>query len=199
MKTKICSNPKCKKEKSISKFSKNKNSPDGYSYWCKKCLKEYYLQNKEKILKQKKERNKKYPWKKIFQDIKQRCNNPKDTNYEWYGLKGTQCLIIESQVKFLWFRDKAYEMKKPSIDRKNNNKNYTLNNCRFIEQSENSKKDKYKPILQYSLDGKFIREFKSLLEAEQRLNIDSGTICQCAKRNPNNKTAGGYKWRYKNV
>lgn len=37
----------------------------------------------------------------------------------------------------LWFRDKAYKMVKPSIDRKDANKNYTIDNCRYIELKEN--------------------------------------------------------------
>lgn len=35
-KTKVCSH--CKKEKSLSKFSKNKSNKDGIAYWCKKCM-----------------------------------------------------------------------------------------------------------------------------------------------------------------
>ncbi len=41
--------------------------------------------------------------------------------------------------RILWFRDKAYLMKKPSIHRINNDKGYTKSNCKFIELSENSR------------------------------------------------------------
>ena len=78
--------------------------------------------------------------KAVYWDIKQRCTNSKRDNYKYYGKRGIKCLITEDQIKFLWYRDKAYFMKIPSIDRKDNNGNYTLDNCQFIEQSENTKK-----------------------------------------------------------
>lgn len=46
--TKICS--KCKRELPISKFSKNKRASDGLISQCKECDKEYYENNKVRIL-----------------------------------------------------------------------------------------------------------------------------------------------------
>ena len=43
---KICS--KCKKEKPLSEYHKNKTQPDGYHNWCKKCLIEFRINYKEK-------------------------------------------------------------------------------------------------------------------------------------------------------
>lgn len=58
---------KCKKQKDIFKFSKNKSQKDGYCGWCKSCisdyLKNYGKDKKEKRKKYMKEYNKKY---KIF-------------------------------------------------------------------------------------------------------------------------------------
>ena len=46
---------KCNIEKNITEFSKNKNKKDGLGTWCRLCVKEYkkeyYINNKEKILK----------------------------------------------------------------------------------------------------------------------------------------------------
>ena len=50
---KKCSN--CGELKPFSEFSKDKCSKDGLQSNCKKCRKEYYENNKEKILKQKKD------------------------------------------------------------------------------------------------------------------------------------------------
>lgn len=49
---KICS--KCKKEKELTNFGKDKYSPDGYNYRCKDCVKvirkKTYFKRKDKIL-----------------------------------------------------------------------------------------------------------------------------------------------------
>lgn len=58
--------------------------------------------------------------------------------------------------KFLWFRDRAYLMKKPSIDRINSNGHYELNNCRFIELIINQSRTK----LKRNNKGQFIRRLK---------------------------------------
>lgn len=52
-----------------------------------------------------------------------------------------------------------------------------------------------KPVLQYTKDGKFIKEFNSAVEAERFLNVKGGHVSSCCtgKR----KTAYGYKWCFK--
>ena len=51
------------------------------------------------------------------------------------------------------------------------------------------------PILQFSKDGKFIKEWQSLAEASRQLGISQPHICSCCKGQ--RKSAGGYKWKYK--
>lgn len=62
----------------------------------------------------------------------------------------------------------------------------------------------YKPVLQFSLDDEFIREWNYIREAANALNISAGDICKCCKgkRICRGKeypvySAGGFKWRYK--
>ena len=81
---------------------------------------------------------KKFPWKQTWMKINRRCNNPKDSVYKYYGGRGIQNLITEEELKLLWCRDNAVQMKRPSIDRIDNNGNYTFDNCRYIEQRDNS-------------------------------------------------------------
>lgn len=52
-----------------------------------------------------------------------------------------------------------------------------------------------KPVLQYSLDGKFIKEYSYIKEASICLNIDRGKIVKTCKGE--RKSAGGYQWKYK--
>ena len=112
-KTKICF--KCKKEKPLLKFilrksGKNKGRYDSY---CHECIREYQQ----------------LPWNKIASSVRQRCKDKK-TNYYKRGIK---YLMTPIDIKKLWFRDKAWLLKHPSFDRKNNDGNYTYSNCRFIE------------------------------------------------------------------
>jgi hypothetical protein len=78
------------------------------------------------------------PWLVSLNKARARCNNPKQKDYKNYGEKGIKCLITKEEIQELWFRDKAYNLKRPSIDRKDSNKDYTFENCRFIELSLNS-------------------------------------------------------------
>ena len=52
------------------------------------------------------------------------------------------------------------------------------------------------PILQFSKDGSFVKEWPSLSEAERRLGILRSSISACLKGY--SKSAGGYIWRYAN-
>lgn len=77
------------------------------------------------------------PWYITYHSIKARCNNPSSTGYDRYGLRGIKCLLSLDDLKMMWFRDNASSMKKPSIHRLDPNGNYEVQNCKFIEMSEN--------------------------------------------------------------
>ena len=196
-KTKLCT--KCKLIKHITNFSKDKTHTDGLRSYCKDCCSEkdalWRKHNKKIIIKNRENYRKNYPWRKVFSDIKQRCNNPKDSSFKNYGGRGIKCLLEVADIKLLWFRDKAYLLKQASIDRKENDRDYELDNCQFIEKSENSKKDKYKIINQYDLKGKFIKTWPSLKEAAINTNTQQGKISKCITSE--RKTTGGFIWRLK--
>lgn len=50
------------------------------------------------------------------------------------------------------------------------------------------------PILQFSKDGTFVKEWPSISDAERQLVISYSNICHCLKCR--RKTAGGFVWRY---
>jgi hypothetical protein len=155
---------KCKIIKDTSEFYKDSSRHDNLEFYCKDCRKLYKYQ---------------FPWKQTLKYIKDRCNNINNKQYKNYGERVIKCLITEEELKFLWFRDKAYEMKKPSIDRKDNNGNYCLENCQYIELSINAGKDKFRPILQFSLNGEFIKKWNSLQEIEDIYHINHTCISNC--------------------
>lgn len=203
MKTRVCT--KCGIEKPIIYFSFRKDK-NNYHSICKLCLnlinKKYRKENKNNIaIKDRiraKIRKSLYPWKGTLTGIKQRCNNPKNCNYKEYGQRGIKCLITEEELKFLWFRDKAYSMKQPSIDRIDNDGDYELSNCRFIELKINSGRSGYKHckvILQFDLKGNLIKEWPSIKVTSNELGINYSNIRSVVQGKQ--KTAGGFIWKYK--
>lgn len=62
-------------------------------------------------------------------------------------------------------------------------------------KSQLNRKDCSKPIIQYRLSGEKIGEFESLNDAGRKIGINPGNICSVLKSRY--KTAGGFKWTYK--
>lgn len=137
------------------------------------------------------------PWLSHLSNARTRCNNPNSNRYYCYGARGIKCFLSNDDIKDIWIRDNANDMVQPEIDRIDNNGNYTLENCRFIEHKINTSKDRIKPILQYSLDGEFIREWKSLSEASKELQLSISCLSYVLNGKRNRKQTGGFVWRYK--
>lgn len=131
---------KCNKIKNLEDFHKNKDKKQGVESRCKLCRNFLAGQNSHKRHLSKKEYYIKNPWLRNYQNAKQRCTNPKRRSYKSYGGRGIRFLLTVEDVKTLWFRDEAFKMDKPSIDRIDNDGHYEFGNCRFIEVSENSRK-----------------------------------------------------------
>jgi len=153
----------------------------------------------------------KHPWNRHYSGARERCK-PKNK----YGKKGIKFFMTVEDFKELWFRDKAYLLKQPSIDRIENKGDYIITNCQFIEHSENSGKDrrsiprtkdekhnisigsfktklkKRHPISQFTLGGKLVKKYSSILEAHRITGFSDGNISQVVSGV--RKTAGGFKW-----
>ena len=80
------------------------------------------------------ERFKKEPWLRKLMGVRGRCSQ-KISNYKKRGIK---CFLKLEDVKMLWFRDKAYNLKEPSLHRIDNDGHYTIENCCFIERRKNT-------------------------------------------------------------
>lgn len=74
----------------------------------------------------------------LISDIKYRCENKSSPKYKFYGGRGIRNFLTAKDLIFLWNRDKANKLKKASIDRVDSNKDYTIENCRFIEHYDNA-------------------------------------------------------------
>jgi hypothetical protein len=81
-----------------------------------------------------------FPWYPSWTNAKYRCTNKRSTGFKYYGAKGIKFNLSKADMQFLWVRDNAATMNKPSIDRKDPAGDYTLDNCRFLERNLNSKR-----------------------------------------------------------
>jgi hypothetical protein len=158
---------------------------------------DYYLKHKQEISLQRKEYHKNHPWAKSLWDAKQRCENPNNSDYRHWGERGIEFHLTNEDGEYLWNRDKAWLMKKPSLDRENNDKNYTVENCRFIELAINSNKEKLKPVLQFDLQGNFIKEYTSISETSRNLNLKISNISKVCNKIKGCKTTGNFIFKFK--
>lgn len=138
----------CHTGKPLSEFYKEPRTRLGYETRCKSCLKIYHklrrTKNKEKEATHKKRWAESHPWWHSYAGAQQRCTNPNHKCYKFYGGRGIRLKMSLNDFKKLWFRDDAYLLKCPSIDRINNKKDYTIGNCRFVEMVENARNNRYR-------------------------------------------------------
>lgn len=208
--TKLC--VECKLQKPVYNFYKDNHKKDRLRPECIQCHKKRKNKNKIKeqslkyrsihkntINKKQQFMRKQKPEYTVLYGINQRCNNPKATGYKHYGGRGIKNYLTLVDIKFLMKRDNYWNLKKPSIDRIDNDGNYELNNCRFIELRENflrqDRSKRFKSILQYDLKGNFIKEWQSISKAEKCLKIFHSGIIKVAQGK--RKTSGGFIWKYK--
>jgi len=71
--------------------------------------------------------------------MRRRCYNPNSTQYQWYGAKGIKlCARWQDFTNF--YADMAPSYKEDlTIDRLDNSKDYSLENCQWVTKSENSR------------------------------------------------------------
>lgn len=113
-------------EREKLRISKSERNRIWYQSLSDSKKKERYKSTKEYFVK--------YPWLKSYYSAKDRVfnNNPKHILYH-----GIEFSMTKEDFKEIWFRDKAYEMEFPSIDRIDSKKGYIKCNCRFLEKRLN--------------------------------------------------------------
>ena len=139
MKNKVCT--RCKKLKDIEEFclyrtGTNKGKRTSH---CHSCMQVYNKRWRDSHRAQETRRTHKYrkdcPWAATYSSIITRCY---DKTHKYYK-RGIRTFLTLKNLKTLWFRDKGYNMKRPSIHRIDNNGNYNMDNCQYIELSDNSR------------------------------------------------------------
>ncbi len=83
-------------------------------------------------------------FKRIHSWCYSRCNYPKNDMYKMYGALGIKCLVSWRDVMRVWFRDVAWMMKKPCLDRIDPDGHYTIDNIRFLPEKDNLARRRFK-------------------------------------------------------
>lgn len=154
---------------------------------------QYYLDNREKILQKRKEAysTKEGRARHLIQAYRQQDKE---------GNRGQCTLTVEELVSIIdcgckWCGEKDW--RKLGADRIDNSKPHTFENCVCSCLSCNVKRFGSKTVCQFTKDGEFIAEYPSTCEAERQTGINQGQISGCCNGKYGYKTAGGYVWKYK--
>lgn len=75
---------------------------------------------------------------RVWEHMKERCSNPNCKAFKWYGGRGISvCKEWRENFKMFYDWAKTKHKKGLQIDRRDNDGNYTPENCRFVTHLEN--------------------------------------------------------------
>lgn len=117
---------------------------------------------------------------RIFIGMLDRCYNSKEKAYRWYGAKGIKvCDEWLQNPKFFedWALNNGYQ-DNLTIDRKDENKDYSPENCRWVTISDNSKYKSTTKIIEVNGVKHTGREWASIL------NLGTNTINKMLRNYP---------------
>lgn len=123
-------------------------------------------------------RDRQHPLYNTWQHMRQRCHDPKSPSYQWYGAKGiTVCdrwmsfeCFLEDMEESFFEHVQEYGKSNTSLDRKENDKGYSPDNCRWAtwtEQSNNTSNN-----INLTFNGKT----QSVAKWSRELNINYQTL-----------------------
>ena len=112
---------------------------------------------------------------RIWGSMKQRCLNPDDTRYHDYGGRGIK--VCDEWLKFEnFYKDMGEPPKGKSLDRKDNDKGYNRDNCRWATASEQQRNSRNNIVITYK------GETKPLIDWAEQLGIEYGCLVARIKR-----------------
>ena len=112
------------------------------------------------------------PLYNVWLTMKQRCYNPRDKHYKWYGSKGVKVCsewLNNAEAFVEWALNNGY---KPglTLDRIDSNGDYTPSNCRFITIQAQQRNKSSNHVLTYEGISLTIQEWA------EKLNITPSTL-----------------------
>jgi len=72
-----------------------------------------------------------------------------------------------------------------------------IENCNYGTRNERSKAKRSMPVQQLEADGNIVAEYPSIIEASRATGIQRTQIRGCVHQRKDFKTAGGYRWKFK--
>lgn len=131
----------------------------------------------------------------IWNNIRLRCNNPNNTAYKYYGAKGIKHPVSWNTFEG-FFLDIGFSYREGmSIDRLDNTKDYSKENCQWIPHTENCAKEKQKEVGKYTLEGVFLVRYSSVQSAVDAEGYKFNSSISKVARGER-KQYLGYVWKY---
>ncbi len=198
--TKQCTS--CYENQDITDFGKRRENTDGLNSMCKKCC----------VIKS---LNYSRTRKGIITTIyaSQIGRSKKDTikQVSYTKKEFSEWILSNDSFELLylnWIKSGYDKYMKPSVDRLDDYKGYSLDNIQLTTWRENDKKGSRdrlsgrntklsKAVLQFSLDNEFIKEHHSLSEAGRDNGLNFKNIHQAITGRRGCKQSGGFIWKYK--
>ena len=192
----------CKKHKPDEEFCKDKRRKEGYSSWCRECFNrkaQEYRRTKTGVCK--------LIYKRQTRNSTIRNHPPPTYKKSWL----VDQMLTHPSFNRLYkeWVDSGYNViLKPSIDRVDIAKPYTKDNIHLTTWEGNLINEhadwlkgvgskRFRPVLQFDLDGNFIAEHKSIAIAARSIGKKQSNSNPISKVcNGKRMTGYGYKWRY---
>lgn len=147
----------------------------------------------------------KYTFKYVSREIyNHQCGNSKQRGHKKpnYTLKEFR-IWLKSQNNFNliwgnWVKSNFEKWLKPSVDRIKDDLPYTFGNIQLVTWKYNFNKgnnSRKSPVLQFDLDGNFIKEYESATDAKNISGFCRTKISNCC--NGHAKSHKGFIWKFK--
>lgn len=137
----------------------------------------------------------------VWVQMVQRCTNPNNGKFHIYGGKGIKVCDKWLTFEGFWEDNKDRYTDDLTIDRKDSNKGYDLENTRWITHSKNSSEtSKRRPVNQLRAvlvpikSWEFVQQWESAKAAADSLGLVAAHITATCQNN--RKTHGGFSWQY---
>ena len=132
---------KCNRLLALDEFHLDKGLSDGHRNVCKECAKKRAKESRIE------KRQKTAGLYDVLHSMKSRCYNPKHNSYKRYGGRGIDICrewLTNEDAFYDWCRHHGYRCGL-QLDRIDNNRGYSPDNCRFVTPVENQRNTSRSP------------------------------------------------------